>query len=199
MTRVLGVNVILALVTASAACGVGGGGGGGDDDGNGSNPGGPITPIDDGQTCAAHFTITGTFTPGAAARPTDPDTNQPLTGCWPAGQWDFTAAVSDNSCADTPTVLAKYSFKVDEVPSSDGGNDTEQQLTNLTSVGNLQVHVGMSSNGQGCEGSLELGSADGKEYWNLKPTLSKDPAARTLAGSGEYAEFGVNGWPWQGQ
>lgn len=181
----------MAFVAASAGCGVGGG------DGGPPPPGGtPVTPVNDGQVCAAHFTLTGMFTPGTAPRPTDPDTGVPLTACWPVGQWNFTAAMSDNNCSDTPAVLSSYSFTVDSVPAPDGtGND--QMLTNTSSTGSMKVHLSMSQNGQGCEGALELGSADGKDYWNMKPTLSKDPAARTLAGAGDYAEYKADAWPWK--
>lgn len=193
MTRLSGVRVVLAFVAASAGCGVGGGDGGGTT----PPPGGtPVTPVNDGQLCEAHFTITGTFTPGTAPRPTDPDTGLPITACWPVGQWNFTAAVSDNTCSDTPAVLSSYSFTVDSQPSTDGtGND--QVLTNTTSVAAMKVHLAMSLNGQGCTGALELGSADGKDYWNMKPTLSKDPADRALGGAGDYAEFKSDAWPWK--
>jgi hypothetical protein len=192
MTRLSGVRVVLAFVAASAGCGVGGGDGGGT-----TPPGGtPITPVNDGQLCEAHFTITGTFTPGTAPRPTDPDTGAPSTACWPAGQWNFTAAVSDNTCSAPPAVLPSYSFTVDSTPSTDGtGND--QVLTNTTSLAAMKVHLAMSLNGQGCVGALELGSADGKVYWNMRPTLSKDPADRALAGAGDYAEFKSDAWPWK--
>ncbi|HEX8110552.1 MAG TPA: hypothetical protein VF516_22620 [Kofleriaceae bacterium] len=191
MTRLSGVHVVFALVAASAGCGVGGG------DGGTTPPGGtPVTPVNDGQLCEAHFTITGTFTPGTAPRPTDPDTGLPLTACWPVGQWSFTATVSDSNCSSPPAVLSSYSFTVDSVPSSDGtGND--QVLTNTTTVGSMKAHLAMSLNGQGCQGALELGSADGKDYWNMKPTLSKDPADRALAGEGDYAEFKSDSWPWK--
>lgn len=193
MTRLSGVRVVLALVAASAGCGVGGG-----DDGGGTNPPGgtPVTPVNDGQLCDAHFTLTGTFTPGTAPRPTDPDTGGPSTACWPVGQWSFTAKVADNSCSSPPSVLSGYSFTVDVKPSSDGSGD-DQVLTNTTTASGMKVHLAMSLNGQGCVGTLELGSADGKDYWNLKPTLTKDPADRVLAGSGEYAEYKVDAWPWK--
>jgi hypothetical protein len=191
MTRLSGIRAVLAFVAASAGCGVGGG------DGGNTPPGGtPVTPVDDGQLCEAHFTITGTFTPGATPRPTDPDTGEPLTACWPVGQWSFTAKVADNNCSDTPAVLPSYSFTVDVKPATDGsGND--QLLTNTTTLGAMKAHLGMSLNGQGCSGSLELGSADGKDYWNMKPTLSKDPADRAIGGAGDYAEFKADAWPWK--
>lgn len=202
MTRIAGASAVLALVTAAAGCGVGGGGGGGggggDDDGSGG-----YTKPDDKVVCTAHFKVTGTFTPGATPRPTDPDTNTPLDGCWPVGQWDFTAtptselAEKEVPCSAPPSVLPKYSFKVEaKLASNDGGDDTVQVVTALTTADAMQMHVTVSSTGQGCAGSFELGSADGKDYWNMQPTLSKDPAARTLEGKGDYIEYKADAWPW---
>lgn len=191
MTRLSGVHVVLAFAVASAGCGVGGG------DGGTTPPGGmPIPPVDDGQICEAHFTITGTFTLGTVPRPTDPDTGAPLTACWPVGQWSFTAAVADNSCSAKPALLPTYSFTVDSQPAPDGTGNV-QVLTNTTSIGSMKVHVSMSQNGQGCEGALELGSPDGKDYWNLKPTLGKLPTDTAIAGTGDYAEFKSDAWPWK--
>jgi hypothetical protein len=188
MTRLSGANVVLAFVATAAGCGVGG------DDGG--PMGTPIPPVNDGQICAAHFTIMGTFTLGTVPRPTDPDTMQPITACWPVGQWSFTAAVSDNNCSDTPAVIPSYSFTVDSQPSPDGtGND--QTLTNTTTTGGMKVHLSMSQNGQGCEGALELGSPDGKDYWNMKPTLGKLPTDTMLGGGGDYAEYKADAWPWK--
>jgi hypothetical protein len=187
MTRTAGLTVVFALTTV-AACGVG------DDGGTGPDTQQP-PKIDDGQVCDAQFTITGTFAPGTAPRPLDPDTGLPITACWPVGTWSFTAAVSASNCSTPPTVLPQYSFKVDLKAATDGGNDFTQVFTNTTSVGDKHVHVLVSQTGQGCEGSLELGSADGKDLWNMKPLLSKDPTATTLSGHGEYAEFKEDAWP----
>lgn len=151
----------------------------------------------------AHFKVTGTFAPGATPRPTDPDTNTPLEGCWPVGQWDFTATVTSElaekevACATPPSVLPKYSFKVEaKLASNDGGDDTVQVATSLTTADGMQMHVSVSSNAQGCAGSLELGSADGTAYWNLQPTLAKDPATRVLEGKGDYIHYKVDAWPY---
>lgn len=203
MTRIAGASLLFALMTATAACGVGG------DDGMKTPP--QPDPINDGVVCNAHFTVAGTFAPGITPRPIDPDTGMTITGCWPVGTWTFTATVDNTGlaplpgdppvCATAPNVVP-YSFKVERTPATDGGTDTVQMITNLTSLtasAAVQVHVSMSSDGQGCEGSLEMGTADGLKYWNMKPTLSKDPAARTLAGVGDYSEFKIDAWPWKGQ
>jgi hypothetical protein len=156
-------------------------------------------PVDNSEVCNASFTITGTFArDNAVPPPNDPDTGLPITGCWPIGTWTFSATVASNACSTAPTALAQYSFKVERKPSPDGGDDTVQELTNLTqNMGNMQYHLSMSANGQGCQGHLELGSADGKQYWNMAPTLPKDLAATAISGSGDYVLYKGNAWPWQ--
>jgi len=200
MTRIAGASVLFALVVAAAGCGVGGGGTGSGDDvppGGGSG----YVPPDDKIVCSAHFTVTGTFKAGATARPVD-EAGQPLEGCWPVGQWDFTATANsdlqagEKACATAPSVLPSYSFKVEATTDQDG---TVLTYTSLTAAAGMQFHVSVSSNAQGCNGSLEMGSADGKDYWNMQPTLAKAPGTVTLAGSGDYIEYSVNAWPWTSQ
>ena len=192
MMRIVGANVLLAALTATAACGVGG-----DDGGMIEQP----PAVNDGEICNATLAITnGTFAPGTTPRPTDPDTGLPITGCWPVGTWTFSASVASNMCQTTPAVLQSYSFKVERVPvdPTDPNSDTMQKLTNLTTVtGGMQWHLAVSSNGQGCEANFELGSMDGTQYWNMQPTLAKDPGATTLGGGGDYTLYKVNGWPWK--
>lgn len=168
----------------------------------GDGSGTPIPPVSNKELCNAAFTVSGTFTADATTpRPTDPDTGLPLTGCWPVGTWNFTAKLdtnSPNNCSSGPTALPSYSFKVARTPDPNGGSDTIQTLSILTTLsGGMQYHLAMSSNGQGCEGTIEFGSADGTQYWNMKPTLSKDPAATTIAGTGDYTLYDGNGWPWK--
>jgi hypothetical protein len=152
--------------------------------------------------CTASFKITGTFAPGTPARPNDPDTGMPIDGCWPVGTWTFTAMVdpaAPDDCKTPPTALTSYSFRVDRM---DNGTDgLVETHTNLGDVGTMSTHIAVSSNGQGCEGSFELGSPDGKDYWNMQPTLLNVPAgmapSTALGGSGDYAEYGTNAWPWK--
>lgn len=203
MTRIAGASVLFVMLTLTGACGVGG-----DDPMPGGGSGTPIPTIDTKRVCISGFTVTGTFTADTTVpRPTDPDTGLPLTGCWPVGTWTFTAAVDPNvvvdpmgpsRCSTTPAALSSYSFKVARTPDPAGGADTIQTLSMLSTLsGGMQYHLAMSSNGQGCEGSLEFGSADGSQYWNMKPTLSKDPAATAVGGGGDYTLYMGNGWPWQ--
>lgn len=181
------------MVTLTGACGVG------DDGPTGGPNGDPLPPLDNSEVCTASFTVTGTFTPGSTPRPTDPETGAPITGCWPVGTWSFTATVADNKCGAAPAVLPRYTFVVGRAPADPNdpaSNDTVQTLMNTTTLNGLQYHLSMSTNGQGCEGSFELGSGDGKDYWNMKPTLPKDAAATTITGGGDYVEYKGNGWPW---
>jgi hypothetical protein len=190
MMRIVGANVLFVALTATAACGVGG-----DDGGMPPQP----PPVNDGQICNATLAITnGTFTPGTTPRPTDPDTGLPITGCWPVGTWTFSATLASNMCQTTPALLPSYSFKVERMLVTPDGTDTQQVLTNLTSLsGGMQAHLAVSSNGQGCEANFELGSMDGTQYWNMQPTLAKDPGVTVLGGGGDYTLFKVNGWPWK--
>ena len=194
MTRIAGASFLLAALTA-AGCGVGG------DDGGTTTPPGDDQPppVDNAEDCNASFTITGTFArDNNTPPPNDPETGLPLTGCWPIGTWTFTAAVASNMCPTAPKVLGQYSFTVARTPAPDGGNDTVQTMTNTTpNMGDLKYHLAMSSNGQGCEGHIEFGSADGTQYWNMQPTLPKDLTATAVSGSGDYTLYKSNAWPWQ--
>lgn len=196
MTRFAGASFLLTLV-AAAGCGVGG-------DDPGMNPPPQPPPVDNAEVCTASFNVSGTFTAGTPGRPIDPDTMLPITGCWPVGTWSFTATVAstpqEHPCPTQPTTLGTYSFTVSRVPDpmDPTGPETVQQLTSTTTMpAGMQYHLSMSANGQGCEGHFEVGSADGTQYWNMVPTLDKDPAAVTIAGSGDYIVYKMDAWPWK--
>jgi len=204
MMRFAGNSLLFATLAAATACSVGGGGGGGGADAN-SGAGSDDPNTKNGIVCNSAFTITGTFTPGTPGRPIDPDTQLPITGCWPVGTWTFTAAVdtawvdpTGAKCPTSPTVLPSYSFRVDR---TDEGTGLVESYTNLTTLNGLQAHIAVSSNGQGCEGNFEMGSADGKDFWNMQPTLL-NPAAggaplTALGGTGDYSEYKSDSWPWK--
>lgn len=189
MMRIAGASLLFATLAATTACGVGNdpaGGGGGSDD---------RTKL--GILCSASLKITGTFARAATPQPEiDPDTGLPLTGCWPVGTWTFSATVDSNTCKTAPTLLSSYSFRVDRVENGPDGQGFVDSYTNMTTVGAMNWHVGVSSNGQGCEGHLELGSADGTEYWQMQPALLKTDPTK-LVGSGDYDLYNGNGWPWK--
>jgi len=136
--------------------------------------------------------LSGQFTPGTPGPPLDPDTNQPITGCWPVGVWTFHVTTTMNGCmSNAPVPLASYSFRVDRTD-PDGAGFVETD-TNLTAT-DMQSHVHVNAGGGGdCEGTLELGSADGTQYWNLHPVL----IGTTLSGGGEYVLYKQDSWPWR--
>lgn len=201
MMRLAGASLLLATVVSTGACGVGGG----DDDDNGLA--GPVQGgIDNNNdklmiSCNASFKVNGTFTPGTPARPTDADTGQPIGGCWPVGTWTFTATVAQNGCSSAPELLPSYSFKVDRIEGSDMQGLVDS-YTVLSNTSTKKVHLSVSSTGQGCEANFELGSTDGKDYWNFKPLIPNplnagDPPSTTIEGAGDFDRFTNNGWPWQ--
>lgn len=201
MMRLAGASLLLATVVSTGACGVGGGDDD-DDDGLGPVQGGVDNNNDKLMiSCNASFKINGTFTPGTPARPTDPETNLPITGCWPVGTWTFTASIAQNGCSTAPEVLPSYSFKVDRIEGTDGQGLVDS-YSNLTNIATKKFHLSVSSTGQGCEANFELGSADGKDYWNFKPLIpnplkSTDAPLTTIEGAGDFDRFTNNGWPWQ--
>ncbi len=138
-----------------------------------------------GILCNATFTTTGTFTAAAPMRPAEVP-----TGCWPVGKWTFTAKLDSNECAATPTVLNSYAFKVDRAVDPDPTKDIGwvESYTYLGDQASL-YRIVVSESGGGCEGGVELYSADGKEYWNWKPLLQDNG---TITGFGEYAMFATS-------
>lgn len=166
----------------TAACGVGSG-----DDGMPSSDDPDALA---GITCRAAFKTTGSFVAGTPGRPTDPDTGMPITGCWPVGTWTFTASVDADAtaaethpCSPAPGVLASYSFKVDRTNDPNAGGLVESYTWNGDQ--SMLYKLSVSEVGGGCEGGLELYSADNKEYWNMKPLLD----GTTITGFGEYAKY----------
>jgi hypothetical protein len=187
MIRPAGLGLLFATL---AACSVGG-----DDGPPGGGPGSDDHNMTLGIVCNSGFKITGTFTAGTPERPIDESTGDPLTGCWPIGTWTFTATVDteNNECTPAPAVLSGYSFRVDGMEDGEG---ITRSYVNLSTLGDLQSHLSVSSNGQGCEGNFEIGSADGKQYWNLQPVIPNE-APTTIEGHGDYALYGTDSWPWK--
>lgn len=171
MTRTFGAFVLLSSLLA--ACGVG-------DEGAESDN--RDTQL--GILCNAMFLTSGTFTAALPARPAD------QTGCWPVGTWTFTATVDSNECPAAPSLLGSYSFKVDRAVNPDPTKDIgyEESYSWLGDQA-MFYRLGVTSTADGCEGGLELYSADGKEYWNFKPLLLDNG---TIGGFGEFAKYATN-------
>jgi hypothetical protein len=133
-----------------------------------------------GVDCRADFTLTGTFAPIAPLRPAEVP-----TGCWPVGNWTFTAALASNECPVAPTPLPSYAFRVDRTDRGLGWEESYTYMGDQASLFKLKVSEGGSGE---CEGGLELYSPDGTQYWNLRPSLD----GTTLTGIAEYAVYFEN-------
>lgn len=143
-----------------------------------SNPDGslPTPKMVGNMLCEANFTITGTFTPGAA-RPADVGPG----GCWPDGTWTFTlSAPTDNNCADALKTETQYTFKVTR---DTDYNDTIVYQNDPTNM-YVSAKIGGNEGGALCLAAFMVFSADGKLVTNLRPALQTDNA--TIAGAADY-------------
>ena len=165
------VGVLILLGLSVGACGVG------DEDNTPPDTDDPNAKL--GIVCDATFAITGTFVAGTPARPVEVP-----TGCWPVGTWTFTARVADNTCPTAPAILPSYQFSVGREEGADmqGWVETYVWAGDQASVRRLKVTEG---GGGDCEGGLELFSADGTQFWNMKPAQE----GGVLSGVGEYALY----------
>ena len=174
------VGALILLGLSVGACGVG------DED---STPDSDDRNEKLGIVCDATFTLTGTFVAGMPARPAEVP-----TGCWPVGEWTFTAKLADTTCAAGPdgapaiiAVLPSYRFSVGRIEGADmqGWVDTYTWAGDQAAVRRLKVTEG---GGGDCEGGLELFSADGTQFWNMKPAQE----GGVLSGVGEYSKYTEN-------
>jgi hypothetical protein len=137
----------------------------------------------------------------------------PFTGCWPVGTWNFTVSLdpsNDNindvdgdqvgdrcgsvSNTQAATFDASYSFTVKRAEGMDGqGPEDSYILNGAVQEGDqwrwndkVLFRLKVTEGGGGeCEGGLELFSADGKSYWNMKPALT----GTTITGFGDFKLF----------
>jgi hypothetical protein len=178
------LRATFAASIALAACGVG------EDNTD------PLDPLErDVILCRAAFKTNGSFEPGVPERPLDPETNLPITGCWPVGIWTFTAAVDpdrtnqeETPCTgdQIPSVLPEYKFRVDRTENEEAGGLVEsyEYLGDEAMLFRLKVSEG---GGGECEGGLELFNVENTQYWNMKPALTQT----VITGFGEYALYKV--------
>ncbi|MEO6773973.1 MAG: hypothetical protein ABI467_13310 [Kofleriaceae bacterium] len=154
---------------------------------SGDTPGGADASTANDRVCDATLTTMGSFVPDPAATPPADS-----TGCWPAGTWTFTAAVTQNDCTTAPVPESQYQFK--GVQTADmNGDPIVDTFTYLNDPTNPRVIVKVSEGGSGlCEGELTIYSTDGTKVWLLKPELNAD---NTITGDGEYGEFTSDQWP----
>ena len=161
----------------SGGGGGGGGGGSGGGGGTGGAGGGGGGAVAGNLLCTSVLSFTGTFT----------QNNPPPTGfeggCWPDGNWTFTANIDSTDCAAgmAPTVLPSYTFTVTEDMDY---NDTIVYTNDPT---NMYVTTKISG-GEGavCTGKFLIFSADGKTIWNLQPAMQAD---NSINGQGDIKVY----------
>jgi hypothetical protein len=173
MTGTIRIGFV-AAVLGFAACDTGSVGNGGPD--ANTSPDQAL-----GIICNATFKLTGTFVQSEA---------QPSgTSCWPVGMWTFTASMDSNQCNPAPAILPQYQVQVGEVPDVDGFYDWTYSFVTNT---NAKVLLKVSGDGGGiCQGGFEVFSDDGKQVWDMKPSLE---TGNVLDGFGEYALYDSNQW-----
>lgn len=174
--RIRRLALLAGLSLAIPACDLGGVGAGGPDAGTNRNSALGII-------CNATFKLTGSFSPSSTDPSGDPQ------NCWPYGNWTFTAAMNTDECQTPPTLLPQYQFTVSQTVDANG--DT-QDVYAFTSDPSSHYRLKVSGDGGGlCQGGLEIYSMDGKQYWDMKPSLE---TGNTVDGFGEYALYDSDQW-----
>lgn len=138
------------------------------------------TPGDDGSSdevvCSADLTLTGTFAV------TDPQPAE-IGGCWPVGNWQFTASVTNNTCATAPQLAPSYAFSIARDLASP---EPDYNFTmTVTAPSDPAATIGIQSSASGCTGLMAVYSADGKTYQNLHPA-QQGAGSTTLIGHGTW-------------
>ena len=184
MIRKAGVFVVLAFT----GCGIG------SDGDQPPTPDGPKSHV----LCSVGIHTQGTFTQGQP-RPIDPQTGVAQEGCWPDGTWNFTASIAVDSAQAppqcqppgfaAPAFAASYTFTDMRTPNDTG----ELTVDNFAYApgGHWTLKVTQSGN-MYCDAGFMLYSADGKEVWNLHPSL--DPVTNILSGGSEYTLYDIDQW-----
>jgi len=133
-------------------------------------------------SCTAQLSLTGTFAPDGT-RPAAYD------GCWGAGSWTFTAAVTTNNCDSSPALSPSYKFTaqseldmngdpiVDKFALVTPDPSTVMNIVKLSQLGNAQ-----------CEGEIDICSSDLLHVFQLRPDLTES-TGNTITGQGEYLSY----------
>ncbi len=176
-------GLLISALMVFGACGVG------DEETN--------TP--DERLCNATLAITGTFTMTSPVPDlVDNDTNMPpsdgmpdFTGCWPTGDWAFSASIESTTCSTAPvqpTTEYRFSTTYMQAPDGSGGVYNYSLVSPSLQAGEYRLKV--SSGGGGlCEGVMELYLDGAKKAWLLHPALNVFNQSGPLTGVGEYGEF----------
>ena len=174
MTGAIRIGVVTAIL-GLAAC----------DTGSVGNDGPDANTSPDqalGIVCNTTYKLSGSFVQ-TESQPSD------AVGCWPVGTWTFTAAMDTNQCNPAPMILPQYQITVGETSDVDGEYDWTYSFTTDTTAHTL---LKVSGDGGGiCQGGFEVFSNDGKQVWNMKPSLE---TGNVLDGFGEYALYDTDQW-----
>ena len=176
-------GILLGSLLFIGACGVG------DEETN--------TP--DERLCSAQLAITGMFTMTSPVPDLlDNDTNMPgpdgqpdFTGCWPTGNWTFTASIDSTTCSSPPVQPAtEYRFTTTYMQATDGSGGEYDYSLVAPALQTGEYRLKVSSGGGGlCEGVMELYLEGAKKAWLLHPALNVFNQSGPLTGVGEYGEF----------
>lgn len=150
--------------------------------------------------CTDEYEVTGTFALGQASPDNvNNDTQEApgdgipdIQGCWPTGTWNFTLARIGGDCTPAPTIPSSFSFRVDFI--ADPLDPSYEETLIAPASDEYRLHVSQGGGGL-CEGGLEVYSTDGKEVWNIHPTLDVFNQNGPLGGSGEFSRFSKNQIP----
>lgn len=136
---------------------------------------GPPAPLGM-QLCDVTLSLAGTYTIGNPV----PTTDFP-GGCWPDGQWVFTATVTASTCTTNPPLQAQYKFTVVE------DMDYNDTITYNNDPTNMYVGTKISGGEGGvCVGAFTIYSADGKTIYNLRPAMQAD---NSINGAGDITVY----------
>jgi hypothetical protein len=154
--------------------------------------------------CTDNYSVSGTFTLGESSPDNvnnetgeAPGDGMPdIQGCWPAGTWTFSLTRIDGDCG-TVAVPPSFSFEVDFIADPIEPDFMETLIApavGSASAADYRLHVSQGGGGL-CEGGLEIFSTDGKEVFNIHPTLNVFNTSGPLEGSGEFSRFSKNQVP----
>jgi hypothetical protein len=177
----------------------------------------PIDPNPNKLVCSAAFRISGTWTAGTPARPTDPNDPNYAEGCWPVGIWTFTATVDNEAevlditgdemgdrcgtvAGTSPPMVAPtgYSFQFNREPEIDN-NGTPDDTTDDAVLGwkdNIVMMTGVAvadvirlKVSEGGGGECE-GGLEFDDDTNKKVwNLKPALTGTTLGGFGEFTQY----------
>lgn len=140
------------------------------------------TTMPNDMSCTSALSLTGTFTPDGT-RPAAYD------GCWGAGSWVFTAAVTSNNCESAPALSPQYQFTAASEPDMNGDPIVDKYTLVTPDPSTVMDIVKISQLGAAqCEGEIDICSPDGTKVYQLRPDLT-EAVGNTISGQGEFLQY----------